>query len=349
MSDATTPSVPPTATTTSTAAGAAADPGALAKRPRAHLTFELPPGAAARLAAAPLEVTSSSAEREALLAAVPGAAAIVSLVTHRIDGEVMDAAGPALRLVANLGVGYDNIDVAAATARGITVTNTPGVLDEATADLAFTLLLATARRVVEADRFLRTGAEWHWEPDFFVGLDVSAGATLGIVGLGRIGMAVARRAAAFDMRILATGSRASTPEAEALGIRAVELPELLAESDVVSLHCPLTPATRHLIGAEELAAMKPSAILINTARGPIVDELALIEALRDGVIGAAGLDVFEWEPAVSPGLLELPNVVAVPHIGSAGAATRERMGELAVRNVIAVLTGQPPVSPVSPA
>lgn len=343
MNDATTPSVPPTATHEAASDDAAA---ALARRPRAHLTFVLPPNADARLAEAPVEVTTSTADRDELLAAVPGASAIVSLVTHRIDGEVMDAAGPSLRLVANLGVGYDNIDVPAATARGIAVTNTPGVLDEATADLAFTLLLATARRVVEADRFVRTGAEWRWEPDFFVGLDVSAGATLGIVGLGRIGLAVARRAAAFGMRIVATGSRASGPEAEALGIRAVDLPELLAESDVVSLHCPLNAETRHLIGAEQFAAMKRSAILINTARGPIVDELALIDALRDGVIGAAGLDVFEWEPAISQGLLTLPNVVAVPHIGSAGAATRERMGDLAVQNVVAVLAGLPPVTPV---
>lgn len=345
MSDATTPSVPPPADAPAASSTTAHD-AAVARRPRAHLTFALPPNAAARLAEAPVEVTTSTADRADLIAAVPGAAAIVSLVTHRIDAEVMDAAGPSLRLVANLGVGYDNIDVAAATARGIAVTNTPGVLDEATADLAFTLLLATARRVVEADRFVRTGAEWRWEPDFFVGLDVSAGATLGIVGLGRIGLAVARRAAAFGMRIVATGSRAASPEAEALGIRSVLLPELLAESDVVSLHCPLTPETRHLLGADEFAAMKRSAILINTARGPIVDELALIDALRDGVIGAAGLDVFEWEPAISRGLLELPNVVAVPHIGSAGAATRERMGDLAVQNVVAVLSGRPPVTPV---
>ncbi|MFB2580732.1 2-hydroxyacid dehydrogenase [Herbiconiux sp. P15] len=349
MSDATTPSVPPTPDGTTLDAGTHPHDAAVARRPRAHLTFELPPNAAAHLAGSPVDVTTSTADRDALLAAVPGAAAIASLVTHRIDAEVMDAAGPSLRLVANLGVGYDNIDVPAATARGIVVTNTPGVLDEATADLAFALLLATARRVVEADRFVRTGAEWRWEPDFFVGLDVSAGATLGIVGLGRIGMAVARRAAAFGMRIVATGSRAESEEADALGIRPVELDELLAESDVVSLHCPLTPDTRHLLGADQFAAMKTSAILINTARGPIVDELALIEALRHGEIGAAGLDVFEWEPAISRGLLELPNVVAVPHIGSAGVATRERMGELVVQNIVAVLTGNPPISPVTPA
>jgi len=319
--------------------------------PRVLVTFALPPGAAAELAATGLVVDVQTGgdddAREALLARVSGASGIISTVTDRIDAAVMDAAGPTLRVIANFGVGYDNVDVAAARERGVTVTNTPGVLDNATADVAFALLLATARRIVESDRFVRAGTPWRWESDFFVGLDVSAGATLGIVGLGRIGLAVARRAAAFDMAILATGSRAASPEAVALGVRQVELPELLASSDVVSLHCPLTPETRHLIGAEELRAMKPRAILINTARGPIVDELALVEALTDGVIGAAGLDVYEWEPAVSPGLLALPNVVTVPHIGSAGGATRERMGSLAVRNAAAVLAGEAALNPVS--
>jgi len=318
--------------------------------PRVHVTFALPPGAAAELAGTGLQVDSAREgdgdARADLLAGVSGASGIISTVTDRIDGEVMDAAGPGLRVIANFGVGYDNIDVAAARERGVIVTNTPGVLDNATADVAFALLLATARRIVESDRFVRAGTPWTWESDFFVGLDVSAGATLGIVGLGRIGMAVARRAAAFDMTILATGSRAASAEAGALGVRQVELPELLASSDVVSLHCPLTPETRHLIGAEELRAMKANAILINTARGPIVDELALVEALTDGVIGAAGLDVYEWEPAVSAGLLSLPNVVTVPHIGSAGRATRERMGSLAVRNAAAVLAGEEPLNPV---
>jgi glyoxylate reductase len=315
-----------------------------------HVTFELPARAAAELAATGLPTTvyagPTGQPREALLESVRGASGIIALLSDRIDAELMDAAGPSLKVVANDAVGYDNVDLVAARERGIVVTNTPGVLDDATADLAFALLLATARRVVEADRFVRAGNEWKWEPDLFVGLDVSAGATLGIVGLGRIGFAVARRAAAFDMTIVATGSRASSPEAAALGIRAVELPELLSVSDVVSLHCPLTASTRHLIGAAELRAMKPSAILINTARGPIVDELALVEALRDGEIGAAGLDVYEWEPAVSAGLLALPNVVTAPHIGSAGIATRERMASLTVQNVAAVLAGRAAVTPV---
>jgi len=272
---------------------------------------------------------------------------VITLLTERIDDEVLEAAGSQLRVVANCAVGYDNISVPAAVSRGVVVTNTPGVLDEATADCAFGLVLASARRLVEGDRFIRSGAEWIWGPQAFVGLDVSAGATLGIVGLGRIGMAVARRAAAFNMRILATGSRAASAEAAGYGVQQVDLQRLLAESDVVSLHCPLTPETRHLIGADQLAAMKPTAILVNTARGPIVDEAALAVALRDGVIAAAGLDVYEDEPRVHPELCALDNVVLLPHIGSAGQATRDAMGRLAVDNVRAVLAGEPPLTPVA--
>ena len=285
--------------------------------------------------------------REQLLQGVRGASAVITLLTERIDDEVLEAAGSQLRVVANCAVGYDNISVPAAVSRGVVVTNTPGVLDEATADCAFGLVLASARRLVEGDRFIRSGAEWIWGPQAFVGLDVSAGATLGIVGLGRIGMAVARRAAAFNMRILATGSRAAGAEAAGYGVQQVDLQRLLAESDVVSLHCPLTPETRHLIGADQLAAMKPTAILVNTARGPIVDEAALAVALRDGVIAAAGLDVYEDEPRVHPELCALDNVVLLPHIGSAGQATRDAMGRLAVDNVRAVLAGEPPLTPVA--
>ncbi|WP_066039364.1 2-hydroxyacid dehydrogenase [Herbiconiux solani] len=320
---------------------------------RIHLTFDLPPKAAADLAASGHPTTSTADvdgskedRRQALVAAAPGASAIIATVSDLVDAEVMDAAGPGLRVIANYGVGYDNIDVAAAHDRGIVVTNTPGVLDEATADLAFALLLAGARRVVEADRFVRSGAEWSWEPDFFVGLDVSAGATLGIVGLGRIGFAVARRAAAFGMRIVATGSRASSSEAAALGVTPVELPELLATSDVVTLHCPLTPETHHLIGAPQFAAMKSSALLVNTSRGAVVDEDALLEALLEGTIGGAALDVYEHEPRVTAGLLALPNVITAPHIGSAGIATRERMGAVAVENALAVLGGATAPNPV---
>ncbi len=287
--------------------------------------------------------------RDQLLEGAAGAAALITLLTDRVDGAVLDAAGEGLRIVANCAVGYDNIDVAAARDRGVVVTNTPGVLDQASADCAFGLVLATARRLVEADRFVRSGADWIWGPQSFVGLDLSGGATLGIVGLGRIGMAVARRAAAFDMRILATGRRATSEEAASYGVEAVDLPRLLAESDVVSLHCPLTPETHHLIGADELAAMKPTAVLVNTARGPVVDEAALVEALRSGEIAAAGLDVYEDEPRLHPGLRELDNVVLLPHIASAGQATRDAMGLLAVDNVRAVLAGEPARTPVGDA
>jgi lactate dehydrogenase-like 2-hydroxyacid dehydrogenase len=316
-----------------------------------YLSRELTPGAmtAARSLDLPLVVHDDPdrpPSRERLLSDVRGASALITLLTERVDAELLDAAGGDLKIVANCAVGYDNVDVAAAERRGIVVTNTPGVLDEATADLAFGLILATSRRIVEADRFLRGGAEWIWGPQFFVGLDLSGGATLGIVGLGRIGMAVARRAAAFGMRILATGRRATSEEAAAYGVEAADLPRLLAESDVLTLHCPLTPETRHLIGAEELAAMKPTGILINTARGPIVDEAALVDALQRGVIAGAGLDVYEDEPRIHPGLRQLENVVLLPHIASAGRATRDAMGRLAVENVRDVLAGRPPRTPV---
>ena len=285
-------------------------------------------------------------ERDELLEGARGAEGVLSTVTEKIDGEFMDAAGEGLKVVANLAVGYDNVDVEAANERGVIVTNTPGVLDEATADVAFALILATSRRLIEADRFVRTGEPWIWGPLSFLGLDLSAGATLGVVGLGRIGLAVARRAHAFRMRIIATGGRTDSPQARELGVTAVDLDELLATSDVVSLHCPLTPATRHLIGAAELARMKDTAILVNTARGPVVDERALIDALHGGVIAGAGLDVYEHEPEIPPELRKLDNVVLLPHIASAGAATREAMALLAVDNVAAVLAGRPPLTPV---
>lgn len=285
--------------------------------------------------------------RDQLLGAVRGASALVTLLTERVDAELLDAAGDALQIVANCAVGYDNIDVPAARCHDVVVTNTPGVLDEATADCAFGLILATARRLVEADRFMRTGKEWIWGPQSFVGIDVSAGAILGIVGLGRIGMAVARRAHAFNMQILATGSGAHSRKAAALGVQPAKIGTLLRESDIVSLHCPLTPDTQHLIGAAELAVMKTTGILVNTARGPIIDEAALVEALDGGVIAGAGLDVYEREPQPHPRFLELDNVVLLPHIGSAGEATRNAMGQLAVDNVCAVLNGDPPLTPVT--
>jgi lactate dehydrogenase-like 2-hydroxyacid dehydrogenase len=285
-------------------------------------------------------------ERSALLSAVSGASAIMSLVTERIDDEVLAAAGPGLRIVANVAAGVDNIDLAAAARRGVAVSNTPGVLDDATADLTLALILATTRRVVEADRFLRAGNSWIWGPKEWIGLQLSAGATLGIVGLGRIGMAVARRARAFGVRVVATGSRASGDEAAALDVEAVDLDDLFALSDIVTLHCPLTPDTRGLVDAPRLATMRRGSYLINTGRGPLVDENALADALESGRIAGAGLDVHEHEPLVNERLRASERVVLLPHIGSAGAATRDAMGRLAVQNVAEVLAGRSPLTPV---
>ncbi|MDF5758536.1 D-glycerate dehydrogenase [Spongiactinospora sp. TRM90649] len=285
--------------------------------------------------------------RDDLLRHAQGAVAVVCTLTERIDAEFLDAAGPGLRIVANTAVGYDNIDVPAATERGVRVTNTPGVLDGATADLTMALILAAARRVLDGDRLIRERTPWIWGPRMMLGLDLSAGATLGIVGYGRIGRAVARRARAFDMPILATPTSTPLTGDDGQGVTFVELPELLSRSDVVTLHCPLTPATRHLIDAQALARMKSTAVLVNTARGGIVDESALVEALRSGGIASAALDVFEGEPRVDPALADLPNTVLTPHIGSAGTATRERMCGLSVANVAEVLAGRDPVTPVN--
>lgn len=320
---------------------------------RIYVSRPLTDGAAACLAKLDATVDAHpSADtpptRDEFLAGISGADAIIAMVTDRIDAEALDAAGPGLRIVANHAVGVDNIDMRAAAERGVVVTNTPGVLTEATADLAFGLIIATSRRMVEGDRLIRSGADWVWSPRMLVGLDLSAGAILGIVGFGRIGSAVARRAQAFGMRIVATGRRAAGEEALRLGVRQVELDELLETADVVSLHCPLTPETRHLIGRAELDRMRSRAILVNTARGPIVDEAALADALAEGTIAAAGLDVYEEEPRVHPKLLGLDNVVLLPHIGSAAGATRDHMGMVAIDNVTAVLAGRPPLNPVKP-
>jgi glyoxylate reductase len=283
-----------------------------------------------------------------LLELVAGADAILSLLHDRIDDEVLAAAGPGLRVVANLAVGYDNVDLEAARSRGVAVTNTPGVLDDATADLTMALLLASARRIAEGDRLIRSGRAWTWGMSFMLGADLR-GKLLGIVGLGGIGSRVAERARAFGMEI-AYHSRSPAPAevAEPLEARRLPLARLLAEADVVSLHCPLTPQTRHLIGAAELERMKPSAILVNAARGPIVDERALARALAAGGIAAAGLDVYEREPQVEPALLGLDNVVLAPHLGSATVETRTEMAELAARNAIAAVGGEPLPTPVLP-
>lgn len=284
---------------------------------------------------------------EELIQRARGCAAVVSQLTDRLSADVIGRLD-GVRIIANVAVGYDNIDVAAATARSIAVTNTPGVLTETTADFAFALLMAAARRVVEAHAFVHSGQWSTWIIDLLAGQDIH-GAVLGIFGLGRIGAAVARRGRGFGMRILYCDDRAAPPDLEReLDARRVSKEELLRESDFVSLHVPLTPATRHLIGAAELAMMKPTAILINTARGPVVDEAALAAALERRAIWAAGLDVFEHEPEVHAKLLELPNVVLAPHIASASFATRRRMSMMAAENAAAALRGQRPPNLLNP-
>ena len=273
--------------------------------------------------------------------------ALMCLLTDRVDGEVLDA-GPGLRIVANIAVGFDNIDLAAARSRGVIVTNTPDVLTEATADLAWGLLLAVTRRIAEGERLLRRG-EWSgWALDFMLGSDLR-GKQLGIVGLGRIGRAMAARAGAFGMRVAFTtlepGSDAEGTAAE--GWTKLGLDELLSSSDVVSLHVPLTPATHHLIDRRAILRMRRRAYLVNTSRGPVVDEAALAWALREGLIAGAALDVYEQEPRVHPDLLGLENVVLAPHLGSATVETRTAMADLAARNVLAVLSGSAPLTPVS--
>lgn len=264
----------------------------------------------------------------------------------RIDGDVLEAAGQQLAVVANVAVGYDNVDLDACFRRGIVVTNTPGVLSEATADLAFALLLAVTRRLGEAERLVRGGQRWTWSLDFMLGTGIQ-GKTLGVVGLGEIGRAMARRGLAFGMSIVYAGRRGA-PEHIEQELAAVHLPfdALLETSDIVSLHCPLTPETFHLIDADALAMMKQGAFLINTSRGPVVDEGALVAALKSGVIAGAGLDVYEHEPDVHPELPVLNNVVLLPHLGSATSETRTAMAFLAADNAIAVVRGEPPLTPV---
>ena len=281
-----------------------------------------------------------------LHAAVEGADAAVTLLHDRVDAAFLDAAGPSLRVVANVAVGYDNVVVADCAARGVIATNTPGVLTDATADIAMALILMTTRRLGEGERLIRSRTPWSWNMFFLLGAGLQA-KTLGVVGMGLIGQATARRARAFGMEIVYSGRRPVDPAVAAeLDARRLELDELLAVSDVVSLHCPLTSETRHLIDARRLALMKPTAHLVNTARGPVVDEAALAVALRDGTIAGAGLDVFEREPAVEPALLGLENVTLIPHLGSATIETRTAMGVLAVQNALAVLAGRPPLTPI---
>ena len=271
---------------------------------------------------------------------------VICSLTDRIDGALIEGA-PKLRVVANIAVGYNNIDVDACTVRRIMVTNTPGVLDDSTADLAWTLMLGAARRATEVERYIRQG-EWKgWRLKQWLGIDVHH-ATLGVVGMGRIGQAIAKRAAGFDMRVLYHNRKRVAEEIERkMNATWVSLDELLRQSDFVVLQVPYSPETHHLIGAEEIAKMKPTAVLINSTRGGVVDDAALIEALKARKIRAAGLDVFENEPKLNPAFLELDNVVLAPHVGSSTEATRRAMAMTAAKNAVAVLTGGTPPNPVN--
>ena len=287
--------------------------------------------------------------RDELLRRVAGCDGVLTLLTDRVDDEFLDAAGPGLRVVSNYAVGFDNVDVPACTRRGIPVGNTPGVLTDTTADLAFALLMAAARRLPEGDRYVRDGRWKTWGPLLLLGPDVH-GSTIGIVGFGRIGQAVARRAAGFGMTVLYHDvNRLPDAVTEPLGASYVPIEELLARSDFVSLHVNLTAETRHLINDRTLALMKPTAVLVNTSRGPVVDQRALADALRGGMIWAAGLDVTDPEPIpMDDPLVGLDNCLIVPHIASASRATRGKMAEMAAANVLAGLRGERLPTPVNP-
>ena len=286
--------------------------------------------------------------RDQLLAEVKGKVGAVTLLTDKVDDEFLDAAGDQLVIVANFAVGFDNIDIPACTRRGVLASNTPDVLTETTADTSWALLMAAARRVVEGDRFLRRREPWIWGPLMMLGQDLN-GRVLGIVGFGRIGQAMARRARGFGMNVIYYDTFRPPPEVErGLGAEFRELEDLLAEADLVTLHTNLSPETHHLINEERLARMKPTAVLVNTSRGPVIDEAALARALKEGQIFAAGLDVFEKEPDVHPDLLELENVVVIPHLGSATVDTRIAMGMLAAENLISALEGRKPPTLLNP-
>jgi len=318
-------------------------------KPKVFVTRPLPPAVLDRLSVqCELQVHSEdSPMAPARLAEASGEVEGLVVVGSRVTEEVLQRASK-LRVVANVGVGYDNIDVAACSRRRIVVTNTPGVLTETTADLAFALLMAVARRVVEGDRFVREG-RWHeWQWGLLWGADIHH-KTLGLYGFGRIGQAMAQRGRGFSMRILYHARRRVAESVERkLEARHVDRDILLRESDFLSLHVPLVPETRHLIQARELGLMKPTAILINTARGPVVDEEALVEALRSGKIAGAGLDVFEHEPQIHPSLSAMNNVVVIPHVGSATAETRFKMAMLAAENLMEALSGRRPPNVVNP-
>lgn len=276
-----------------------------------------------------------------LLAAAHGKDAIMTMLTDAVGSELMEAAGPQCRIIANYAVGYNNMDIAAATERGIFLSNTPDVLTDATADMAWALMLAVARRVVEGDRVTRAGQFTGWSPLYMLGPEVS-GKTLGIVGAGRIGQAMAKRASGFDMKVVYTANSPKPDFEKATGATFLALDDLLKNADFVSLHVPLTPKTKHLLSEREFGLMKTTAILVNTARGPVVDEKALAAALRSGQIWGAGLDVYEREPAVEEGLLDLQNAVLAPHLGSSTFETRANMGMMAADNILRALSGAVP-------
>jgi len=320
-------------------------------RPPVLVTRRLPQEALDRIAAR-CEMTlydgQGAMPRDRLLAQVAGKAGAITQLTDRVDGEFLEAAGPQLTVVANCAAGFDNIDVPACTRHGVLACNTPGVLTETTADAAFALMMAAARRVAEGDRFVRSGAAWIWGPLMMLGQDVHH-ATLGVVGFGRIGQALARRARGFAMRVLYHDTVRPPAEVEReLAAQYRDLEDLLRESDFVSLHVSLTPQTRHLISAERLAVMKPTAVLVNTSRGPVIDEQALAGALQRGQIFAAGLDVFEREPEVHPALLACGNAVLLPHLGSATVTTRMAMADLAAGNLLAALQDSRPPALLNP-
>ena len=320
-------------------------------QPRVFITRRIPQTVIDRVAAhcqVDLFDSDDVIPRDELLARIAGVDGVITLLTEKVDAEFLDAAGPQLKIVANYAVGYDNIDVAACTDRGIPASNTPDVLTETTADIAWALMMAAARRVAEGDRFLRAQTPWIWGPLMMLGMDVY-GKTLGVVGFGRIGQAVAHRAKGFGMKVIYwSRSRAPHEVEEDLDAEYREFHDLLAESNFISINCAYTPETRHLFGADQFRAMKDTAVLVNTARGPVVDEAALASALRAGDIWGAGIDVFEKEPEVHPELLVCENAVIIPHLGSATVETRIAMGMKAADNLLAALAGDTPPTLINP-
>ncbi len=322
----------------------------MSDKPRIFLTRELPPQTMELLRRQSV-LTMNHEDRyltkQEIMEGVQGVDGLLCLLTDVIDDQILSA-NPALKVVANFAVGFNNIDIDAATARKIPVTNTPGVLTETTADMAFALLLDSARRVAEGDRFVRTRAWQGWGPLQFLGADVSH-STLGLIGLGRIGKSMIPRARGFSMNVLYWNRTRLTPQEEAsLNVTYGELDEVLKQSDFVSLHVAQNEATRHLLGKREFSLMKPEALLVNTARGPIVDEKALVVALQSGQIAGAGLDVYEQEPLLEPELYEMDNVVVAPHLGSGTIGTRTKMGNMAAENCLATCLGQRPPNLVNP-